>query len=93
MSRCQQCGLQVFWKTTGVDRKGRATWQCFQPDGVTPHWDLCSQERNRKARAEGTPFKDAQGEGVIYQGKKKYMHMVARTEYGKPVPMPKEPEQ
>lgn len=85
MSRCKKCDLPVFWKTTGVDRKGRATWQCFNADRTTVHWDSCSQERNRKALAEGTPFNDGQGEGVIHDGKKKYFHMVAKTHYGKVV--------
>jgi len=72
------CGLPVRWiKATGG-------WKCLNEDG-TDHWDRCSEARTKRVMAEGVPFKDPQGEGFIFDGKKKYFQMMARTEFGKPV--------
>ena len=75
---CTKCALPVNW----VRVQGK--WQCFNPDGGV-HWDLCSQERTRVVQRDGMPFKDEKGDGFIHGGKKKYMHMVAYTDRGKPV--------
>ena len=85
---CSQCGLPVQWIRDGVKPDGNPRWKCYNADR-TEHWDTCSRERTRKALAGGVPFKDSKGEGVIYQGKKKYMHMMAETHYGRPVRMKK----
>ena len=73
--------MQVDWRR----KPGSGQWQCFNTGTDTAHWDSCSQARTKRVMAEGIPFKDDQGEGYIFNGKKKYFHMVARTEYGKPV--------
>ena len=64
---CNQCGLPVRW----VKEQGR--WQCFNANG-TVHWDTCSKERTRRANREGRAFKDQNGEGVRWRGKKRYNH-------------------
>jgi len=85
MSVCKQgCGLPVRWVQDGKKKDGTPRWKCLNEDG-TDHWDRCSEARTKRVMTEGTPFKDAQGEGFIFNGKKKYFHMVARTTFGKPV--------
>ena len=79
MAVCKQgCGLPVKWE------KSAGRWKCLNMDG-TDHWDRCSEARTKKVMAQGTPFKDSKGEGYIFEGKKKYFHMVATTHYGKVV--------
>lgn len=78
MAACKQgCGLPVKWVKDGK------RWKCLNADG-TDHWDRCSEARTARVKREGVPFKDAQGEGFVFEGKKKYFHMMARTKYGKP---------
>lgn len=78
MRPCGKCGLNVQWVRSGTKPDGNPRWKCVNPDG-TEHWDTCSQERTRRVKAEGTPFTDEHGDGYIYNGKKVYMHMVARS--------------
>jgi len=73
--------MQIDWRRAS----GCGRWQCFNAGTDTPHWDSCSQARTARVKAEGTPFKDAQGEGFIFEGKKRYFHMAAKTKFGKPV--------
>lgn len=75
---CKKCRLPMKW----VNIAGRFHGQ--NPDG-TSHWDRCSQERTARVKREGEPFKDSEGEGFIFEGKKHYMHKVAETHFGKPV--------
>lgn len=75
---CSKCGLPIRWLLVA----GRS--QCLNPDG-TVHWDKCSQERTARVKRDGKPFKDDEGEGYIYDGKKHYFHRVAATAFGKPV--------
>lgn len=74
------CGMRIEWRR----EPGTGRWQAFNADTDTPHWDSCSAARTARVKREGTPFKDEQGEGFIFEGKKKYFHMVAKTNRGKP---------
>lgn len=77
MSICKQgCGLVIRWVKADSGRKSR--WRCLNPDG-TDHWDLCSETRTKIVKTQGVPFTDEKGDGFIFQGKKKYFHMVAKT--------------
>jgi hypothetical protein len=81
VSVCKQgCGLPVDWR-----KNDKGAWKCYNAGTMTDHWDACSQERTRLVQKHGKPFKDKQGEGYIYEGKKKYFHMVAETKFGVPV--------
>ena len=85
ITSCKEgCGLQVEWRLKGNDGK-KPRWQCFNAGTDIAHWDSCSAARTKRVMAEGTPFKDANGEGYIFNGKKKYHHMVATTHFGKRV--------
>ena len=68
MSACKQCGLPIRWEKDGE------RWKCLNPDG-SDHWDRCSEERTKRALREGTPFEDRVGDGVVYNEKKRYMHI------------------
>ena len=85
MSICKQgCGLNVRWIVDGRKPDGSPRRKCLNDDG-TDHWDKCSEMRTKRVMAEGVPFKDQKGEGFIFEGKKKYFHMVATTKLGKPI--------
>lgn len=64
MSACTQCDASVIWKQ--VDGK----WQCFNADGVTVHWDSCSQRRFDRIRRTGTFFKRSLKPGGRVEGYK-----------------------
>lgn len=70
MKPCTKCGLPVVW----VKEQGKR--KCRNPNG-SDHWDLCSQERTKRALRDGIPFKEKRGHGVLHEGKKKYMGMRA----------------
>ena len=55
--------MPVRWVNEG------SRWKCLNEDG-TDHWDRCSEARTKRVMAEGIPFKDENGEGFIFGGKK-----------------------
>lgn len=83
MNPCDKCQLPVRWA------KEQGKWQCFNANGSI-HWDTCSQERSRLAKKHGKPFKDQDGAGVRWQGKKRYNHQhnpnLHVTGRGAPIP-------
>ena len=80
VSLCKKgCGMEVYWRRP----IGGGTPQCFNSGTDIVHWDSCSQARTKRVMAEGAPFADEKGEGFIFEGKKKYFHMVAETRFGK----------
>lgn len=82
MAVCKQgCGIEIDWRK----QSGSGRWQAFNAGTDTQHWDSCSQARTARVKREGVPFKDEKGDGYIFEGKKKYFHMVAKTSGGKPV--------
>lgn len=78
MTPCKKCGLPMQWT------KVAGRWFGNNPDG-TSHWTLCAEARNARIKREGVPFKDAEGDGFIFEGKKHYFVKVAYTKFGKPV--------
>lgn len=62
---CKKCRLPVKWVLE------QSKWKCRDPNGKD-HWDTCSKERTKRANREGAAFKDENGSGVRWQGKKRY---------------------
>lgn len=48
----------MVWKQVAATPVHRKRWQCFEPDGVTVHWDTCSKRRWQQVKATGERFEN-----------------------------------
>lgn len=54
MTTCRECGADVIWKRIA----GRPF--CYNPDGVTSHWDTCSKLKWEAVKRTGERFENKQ---------------------------------
>lgn len=61
MSICKACASNVVWKREA----GTGKWQCFERDGITVHWDQCSQRKFEAIKRTGTLFQSKRGKETV----------------------------
>lgn len=55
-TKCRECGLMVIWKYVSGIKGQKDSWQCYNRDGITVHWDLCSKTRFDAIKKTGEAF-------------------------------------